>query len=140
MEKQKEVYGERSNRYFHRRILSGYFPSLLYRLGKRGKFTRALTETIQNDLHLKQFFTLLIAELFTLRADCSLCTLKPANPSCFLPPPSVILTDQHQYPTECAMSWTSAAESYLNETRSESVSLCVILKLNGKLRSVELRS
>ena len=37
-EQQQEANGDRSNRYFHSRILSGWFQSLMYaRIGERGK-------------------------------------------------------------------------------------------------------
>jgi len=41
---------------------------------KAGKIACELTETIQNDPHLKRFLSPSRVELLTLRADCSLST------------------------------------------------------------------
>jgi hypothetical protein len=48
---------------------------------KAGKIVCEFPEMIQNAPHLERFLSPAIAELLTLRADCSLVALKPAHSS-----------------------------------------------------------
>jgi hypothetical protein len=53
---------------------------------KAGKFARELTETIQNDPHLKRFLSSLMLELLKMGGNCSCLRAKAAHISGHLPP------------------------------------------------------